>query len=174
MPPFPIDLIPLPWRDWTADRARGAGAPVDYAVQGLLAAVSGVCGAGVEVQITPEWSEPLVLWQALVGGASSGKSPVLERLRGVLATIETLIRRSQGGREGGPARIVVGNASIRAIAQAVAGNPRGVLLWRDHPSPWLAELGRSADDCAHWRQAWSARGITLEDRGEPRSSTASP
>lgn len=85
----------------------------------------------------------------------------------MLATIETLIRRSQGGREGGPARIVVGNASIRAIAQAVAGNPRGVLLWRDHPSPWLAELGRSADDCAHWRQAWSARGITLEDRGEP-------
>ena len=167
VPPFPIDLIPQPWRDWTADRARGAGAPVDYAVQALLAAVSGVCGAGVEVQITPEWSEPLVLWQALVGGASSGKSPVLERLRGVLATIETLIRRSQGGREGGPARIVVGNASIRAIAQVVAGNPRGVLLWRDHPSPWLAELGRSADDCAHWRQAWSARGVTLEDRGEP-------
>ena len=167
VPPFPIDLIPQPWRDWTADRARGAGAPVDYAVQALLAAVSGVCGAGVEVQITPEWSEPLVLWQALVGGASSGKSPVLERLRGVLATIETVIRRSQGGREGGPARIVVGNASIRAIAQVVAGNPRGVLLWRDHPSPWLAELGRSADDCAHWRQAWSARGVTLEDRGEP-------
>ncbi len=168
VPPFPIDLIPQPWRDWTADRARGAGAPVDYAVQGLLAAVSGVCGAGVEVKITPEWSEPLVLWQALIGASSSGKSPVLERLRGVLATIETLIRRSQGGREGGPARIVVGNASIRAIAQVVAGNPRGVLLWRNHPSsPWLAELGRSADDCAHWRQAWSARGVTLEDRGEP-------
>jgi len=50
----------------------------------------------------------------------------------------------------------------------VAANPRGVLLWRDHPSsPWLAELGRSAEDCAHWRQAWSARGVTLEDRGEP-------
>jgi hypothetical protein len=167
VPPFPIDLIPQPWRDWTADRARGAGAPVDYAAQALLAAVSGVCGAGVEVKITPEWSEPLVLWQALVGGASSGKSPVLERLRELLATIETLIRRSQGGREGGPARIVVGNASIRAIAQVVAGNPRGVLLWRDHPSPWLAQLAGSADDCAHWRQAWSARGVTLEDRGEP-------
>ncbi len=167
VPSFPIELIPQPWRDWTADRARGAGAPVDYAAQALLAAVSAVCGAGVEVQITPEWSEPLVLWQALVGGPSSGKSPVLERLRGVLATIETLIRRSQGGRDGGSARIVVGNPSVRAIAQAVAGNPRGVLLWRDHPSPWLAELGRSADDCAHWRQAWSARGVTLEDRGEP-------
>jgi hypothetical protein len=167
VPPFPIDLIPQPWRDWTADRARGAGAPVDYAVQALLAAVSGVCGAGVEVQITPEWSEPLVLWQALIGASSSGKSPVLERVRGVLASIEARLRRSEGEREGGSARIVVGNPSIRAIAQAVAGNPRGVLLWRDHPSSWLAELGRSADDCAHWRQAWSARGVTLEDRSEP-------
>jgi hypothetical protein len=167
VPPFPIDLIPQPWRDWTADRARGAGAPVDYAVQALLAAVSGVCGAGVEVQITPEWSEPLVLWQALIGASSSGKSPVLERVRGVLASIEARLRRSEGEREGGSARIVVGNPSIRAIAHAVAGNPRGVLLWRDHPSSWLAELGRSADDCAHWRQAWSARGVTLEDRSEP-------
>jgi hypothetical protein len=166
VPPFPIDLIPLPWRDWTADRARGAGAPVDYVAQALLAAVSGVCGSGVEVQITPDWSEPLVLWQALIGASSSGKSPVLERLRGVLAAIEARIRRSEGEREVGPARIVVGNPSIRAIAQVVAGNPRGVLLWRDHPSPWLAELGRSVDDCAHWRQAWSARGVTLEDRGE--------
>src|ERR1700730_4210637 len=167
VPPFPIDLIPQPWRDWTADRARGAGAPVDYAVQGLVAAVSAVCGAGVEVQITPEWSEPLVLWQALVGTSSSGKSPGLARQRGVLAAIEDCIRRSQGGRDGGPARIVVGNPSIRAIAQAVASNPRGVLLWRQAPPPCRAELGRSADDCAHWRQAWSARGVTLEDRGEP-------
>jgi len=167
VPPFPIDLIPQPWRDWAADRARGAGAPVDYVVQALLAAVSGVCGAGVEVKITPEWSEPLVLWQALIGAASSGKSPVLERLRDVLATIEARIRRSEGERNGGPARIVVGNPSIRAIAEVVAGNPRGVLLWRDHPSPWLTELGRSADDCAHWRQAWSARGVILEDRSEP-------
>src|SRR5580704_2488935 len=30
VPPFPIDLLKQPWRDWVADRARCAGAPVDY------------------------------------------------------------------------------------------------------------------------------------------------
>ena len=85
VPPFPIDLIPQPWRDWTADRARGASAPVDYAAQALLAAVSGVCGAGVEVKITPEWSEPLVLWQALVGHSQRRSS---QRQRGTSVTTE--------------------------------------------------------------------------------------
>src|SRR5258707_6945525 len=66
VPPFPIDLIPQPWRDWTADRARGAGAPVDYAIQALLAAVSGGCGAAMEVPITPSSSQPLVQRQSLV------------------------------------------------------------------------------------------------------------
>ena len=41
VPPFPIDLLPQPWRDWVADRARCAGAPVDYVAQALLAAVAG-------------------------------------------------------------------------------------------------------------------------------------
>ena len=39
VPTFPIDLLPQPWRDWVADRARCAGAPVDYVAQALLAAV---------------------------------------------------------------------------------------------------------------------------------------
>ena len=43
----------------------------------VLAAVSGLCGAGASVCIGPRWSEPLVLWQALVGTPSSGKSPAM-------------------------------------------------------------------------------------------------
>ena len=38
----------------------------------MLAALAGLCGAGATVRITPVWSEPLVLWQAVVG-VSSGK-----------------------------------------------------------------------------------------------------
>ena len=167
VPPFPLDLLPQPWRDWVADRARSAGAPADYVAQALLAAVAGVCGAGVEVRITPDWSEPLVLWQALVGSSSSGKSPALARVRGLLASVEAELRAGEGEREGGPSRILVGNSSINALARAVSGNPRGVLLWRDQPSPWLADLGNDADDRGHWLDAWSAGSVTVEDRRDP-------
>src|SRR4029077_14409195 len=67
LPDFPLHWLP-PWgRGWGSETAHGAGAPVDYVVQALLASIAGVCGAGVVAQITDSWSEPMILWQALVG-----------------------------------------------------------------------------------------------------------
>jgi hypothetical protein len=77
VPPFPLDLLPQPWRDWTSDTASSTAAPVDYVAQTVLAALAGLSGAGVVVRITPAWCEPLVLWQAAVGEPSNGKSSAL-------------------------------------------------------------------------------------------------
>jgi hypothetical protein len=65
VPAFPLDLLPPFWRDWVGDTAGALSAPVDYVAQSLLAAVSGLSGAGASVRIGPRWAEPLVLWQAL-------------------------------------------------------------------------------------------------------------
>src|SRR5260370_38026797 len=75
MPEFPVARLPQPWRDWVADTARSVGALADYVAEAVLGAVAGVCGAGVLARVTPSWSEPLVLWQALLGGASRRYSP---------------------------------------------------------------------------------------------------
>ena len=56
----------------------------------ILLSVAGLCGAGVRAQVTSAWSEPLVLWQALVGGPSSGKTSALETIRQPLATVVPL------------------------------------------------------------------------------------
>ncbi|GEP58846.1 hypothetical protein RSO01_60120 [Reyranella soli] len=74
MPVVPLALLPNPWRDWTTDTERATGAPADYVVQSVLAGVAAMCGAGVRVRVTPAWDEPLVLWLAAVGEASSGAS----------------------------------------------------------------------------------------------------
>src|SRR5262249_9111305 len=63
LPAFPVDVLPSPWRVWVETAARGAGAPVDYVGQALLAAAAGLAGAGLRVSVRPSWSEPLVLWQ---------------------------------------------------------------------------------------------------------------
>ena len=168
VPAFPIDLMPQPWRDWVEDRARGAGAPVDYVVQALFSAVAGVGGTAAEVRVTPDWTEPLVLWQALVGTSSSGKSPAIARVKRLLGTLEAEQRASASPHDGEPLRILVANPSLVALARAVAANPRGVLLWRDRPSPWLGDLGRRGeDDRAHWLEAWSAGPVTVENKGDP-------
>jgi hypothetical protein len=58
-------------RAWVKDAAQWAGSSEDYVAQALLASVAGLCGQGVSARITKAWSEPVILWQALVGGPST-------------------------------------------------------------------------------------------------------
>jgi len=210
LPGFPLFLLPEEWRQWVEDTAQSAGTAPDYVAQGLLAAVAAICGSGVRVRVTPSWHESLVLWLALVGSPSSGKSPALSSVREQLGAIEDELREQDGQRRAEhaskaerariatdrwkkqcedanddnvpvpprplecnfdqpfvPSQIVVADATMEALADVVAGNPRGVILWRDELTAWLANLGRYASggsDRAHWLEAWAAAGITVNRR----------
>jgi len=136
LPDFPLQWLPPWWRAWVSETAHGAGAPVDYVVQALLASVAGVCGAGVLARITETWHEPMILWQALVGGPSNGKTPALEALRRPLAGVEMT-----AGREGRGPVVVDRDTNLPALLAAATKRPAGALLWRDEPAAWLAALG---------------------------------
>ena len=153
LPVFPLTVFPAQWREWVKDAAQWAGSSEDYIAQALLASVAGLCGQGVSARITEAWSEPVILWQALVGGPSSGKTPALEWLRRPLGTVERVLAR-----EGG-APVVVSDAALPALEKAVAKRRQGVLLWRDEPTAWLAGLGRKT------RRDESRRGPFLDTWG---------
>lgn len=146
LPPFPVDLMPSPWRAWLTDTAASAGAPVDYAAQALFAAVAGLCGAGAAVRVTSTWQEPLVLWQLAIGRVSSGRSPARASTRRMLATVEE-----------GTQAIVVDDAQVHRIDEVAAANARGALLWRDEAGDWFTCL-KAEDDRRRrlWLQSWSA------------------
>jgi hypothetical protein len=78
-PPFPLPLLPGRWRDWVEASSLVFGS-ADYLAQCLLGGVAGVCGAGMRINVAPHRYEPLLLWQALVGGPSSGKSAAFGRV----------------------------------------------------------------------------------------------
>src|SRR4030081_749626 len=167
VPPFPLDLLAQPWRDWVSDTASSAGAPTDYVVQAVLAALAGLRGAGMAVRITPVWSEPLVLWQAVVGEPSCGKSSALASMRRLLGSIvgERRVhddvepeahaeRAREAGSEAGSrdafvrSQVVVADTALETIADVVSGNPRGVILWCDEPA-WLARLSEAGNARSH-------------------------
>jgi hypothetical protein len=153
LPAFPLQVLPGPWREWVKDAAHWAGSSEDYVAQALLASVAGLSGQGVSARITEAWSEPVILWQALVGGPSSGKTPALDWLRRPLSMVERMLAREGGG------PVMVSDASLPALDKAVAKRPQGVLLWRDEPTAWLAGLGRKT------RRDESRRGPFLDTWG---------
>ncbi len=138
VPAFPLELLPSPWRDWVSDAARSADAPVDYVAQAVLAAVAGVGGSRVLLSVAPGWLEPLLLRLAVVGAASTGKTPALLSVRRLLATLE---RESCDGGDEPKRQILLREARFEQMAATLARNPRGMLLWRDGAAGCLAPLG---------------------------------
>lgn len=189
VPAVPLAMVPQPWCDWIADTERATGAPADYVLQSVLAGVAAVCGAGVRVRVTPAWDEPLVLWQAVVGEPSTGKSSSLAPLRRLLDVIEQERRAGdderrleQAGQGGAgpagkdhdaapfvPSQVVAGDADPAALAGIVSGNPRDVLLWRDGPSAWIGAAGDDEDDSRReaWLAAWEAGAVTVARPRQP-------
>ena len=74
LPPFPPDVLPPAWRDWTERTAGSVETPIDYVALSLLTTTAGLIGGARFVSPTPQWREPCVLWTALVGGPSSGRT----------------------------------------------------------------------------------------------------
>lgn len=188
VPAVPLDLVPEPWRKWIADTATAAGAPQDYVLQTALAGVAGICGAGVRVRVTPAWTEPMVMWLAMVGEPSSGKSAALAPMRRLLGTIEQerclhdeerraahaeQVKQGRDDRPFVPSRVVVADTGLEAVAETVTGNPRGVLLWRDLPKAWFGDDGAGDRARAAWLEAWAAGAVTVERRRRPPLDLAS-
>jgi hypothetical protein len=159
VPGFPLDVLSPFWRDWVRDTAAALSAPVDYVALSVLATVSGLCGAGASVRVGPRWAEPLVLWQALVGAPSSGKSPAMAAVRELLATLDA---ENAKGDDDESDRALVEEASLSAVADAVSANRRGVVLWRDDGAEWLSDAPETAR--RQWLKAWSAHPLSLGSR----------
>ena len=87
-PEFPFQLFGPFWAKWILAKAEGCSAPVDYVGLSLLSLLSGLIGCSRFVSPWEGWKEPPILWIALVGNPSSGKSPALESVLGIARKIE--------------------------------------------------------------------------------------
>jgi hypothetical protein len=132
-PPFPLEVVAEAWRPWIESHAQ-ASTCIDYIAQALLAAVSAVCGSRVVVDVTPHWREPLVLWQALVGARSTGKTPAMVAARRLLAGV-TAPSDPPPTKE----KLRPGEPELTAWLLH-----RGISRWNDD-SDWLAELSGERD-----------------------------
>lgn len=72
-------------------------------------------------------------------------------------------RTDKGGESGRfvPSQIVTEIADPPALVDLVAGNPRGLLLWRDEPAAALGAATEGRDDRPIWRAAWKAGPVTV-------------
>ncbi|HKU96765.1 MAG TPA: DUF3987 domain-containing protein [Vineibacter sp.] len=91
LPDFPLDVLPPFWGRWVPATARGANASADHVALSLLSAAASLIGGIRRVAPSPAWSEPCVLWTALVGPPSSGKTPAMNAALRLMRALDTAL-----------------------------------------------------------------------------------
>lgn len=93
VPDFDPALLPDSLRAWVEDSAAALQCPLAFVAVPAVAALSGVIGRqlGLALKQQERWIERPVLWAAIVGRPSSGKSPAL-------APVQRFLHRLEAGR----------------------------------------------------------------------------
>ncbi|MEW6257784.1 MAG: DUF3987 domain-containing protein [Pseudomonadota bacterium] len=92
-PAFDLVILGDGLAKWAADTARSTSAPSDYVAVAFLALAGGVLGNARWPEARSGWSEPPILWTALVGDPSAGKSPAMGRVTALADEIEAELAR---------------------------------------------------------------------------------
>lgn len=157
-PVFPINILGPFWSEWCQEVAAGANAPVDYVAASLITVAGALIGNARVIKVG-NWSEPPILWTVLIGNPSSGKSPALDPLLGIIARLEAMLSCETD-------KIVIDDATVKAMAEIAAKNPKGLLLFRDELSGWWSTFRQHGGEST-WLQAFGARPHTVNRAKDP-------
>jgi len=135
--PFPVDVLPEPVGSFVSDAAKSIGCDASYIALPLLAGLASAIGNSARIALKRGWTEPAIVWGAIVGESGTAKSPALE-----LALRPIRKRQHEAMKEHADA--------MKAHADALAVHERDAAHWKksksDSPPPAKPEAP-VADRC---------------------------
>ncbi len=199
---FPVDVMPEPIRGFVTVSAKSMGCDHAYVALPLLSAIASVIGNTRRIGLKSGWSEPSVIWTAIVGESGTMKTPAF---RGSMKPLRDLQRdemrtyehrcseydratlhyekalrkwKHQGKgdpptkpNEPQPARLIVSDITVEALAPILQTNWRGLLMARDELGGWIASFDRYASgkgsDAAHWLSMFNAETLIVDRKTGP-------
>jgi len=75
---FPVDALPQAVAGFVSDSAEAIGCDASFIALPLLVGFASAIGNSRRVQLKQGWTEPAILWGAIIGESGSTKSPALE------------------------------------------------------------------------------------------------
>ena len=187
VPPFPTALLPQPFRNFVEDIADRLQVPPCFPAIPTVISVATVLGRGVRLQPKRhdyKWTERACLWGVLISKVSARKTPatsealapickiqseLMERYRAELALWKL---NEERGDKPVPERLLTNDSTVETLCRLMTtehnANPRGLLLYRDELSGWLASMnqykpGGQGADRQFYLQCWSG-GQHIADR----------
>ena len=76
--PFPVDVLPEPVRSYINESAAAIGCDPAFVALPLLSALAAAIGNARRLEVKPGWSEPAIVWTAVVAESGTAKSPAMD------------------------------------------------------------------------------------------------
>ena len=76
--PFPLDALPEPVRSFVADGAKAIGCDPSFIAVPLLVGLTAAIGNTRRIELKRGWTEPAIMWAAVIADSGTLKSPALE------------------------------------------------------------------------------------------------
>lgn len=76
--PFPVEALPDELRSFVVAASKAIGCDPCYVALPLLSGIAAAIGNSRRIEVKPTWSEPAILWTAIVGESGTAKSPAME------------------------------------------------------------------------------------------------
>jgi len=76
--PFPVDALPEPIQSFVESAAHAIGCDASYIALPMLSGLASAIGNTHRIALKNSWSEPAIIWTAIVGESGTAKSPALE------------------------------------------------------------------------------------------------
>ncbi len=196
--PFPTDRLPEVLARFVVEAAAAVGCDESYLAAALLPVVASAIGNTRRVRLKRDWTEPPVLWAAIVGNSGSMKSPAVRLvMRSVVRRQKTVRNAHQselaahadamrewkakpkderGDEPAKPAameHVYCSDVTVEALADRLSVSDRGVLVAVDELAAWLASFnqykGGGGADVPHWLTMHGADMLKVD-----RKSTDKP
>ncbi|MEE9296939.1 MAG: DUF3987 domain-containing protein [Phycisphaerae bacterium] len=75
---FPVDALPPVIRKFVRKAAAAIGCDASYVALPLMSTIASAIGNTRRIKLKESWSEPSVLWTAIIGESGTRKSPAIE------------------------------------------------------------------------------------------------
>lgn len=170
---FPVHAFPAQVQDIINDLYKAFQLPTDYYGLSILTICAGVIGNAYNLFYKTGYTVPSIIYGAIVGISSIGKSPALEFCIEPIREIEkeydiehkSKVRewrknaKDEKFNEPSPKRkdLLISDATTEAINKGMESNPKGLLLFLDELVAWVKSLNqyRKGSDLEFWLRIWS-------------------
>ncbi|MCI5082137.1 MAG: YfjI family protein [Saprospiraceae bacterium] len=178
---FPINVFPPVIQDVIQEWHKAFGLPIEYFCSSVLSALSAVIGNSVKIKYKNDWYEPSMIYSALVGPPSSGKTPAINKAFSPVRDIEKQYwqdykeakkqfqqlcheaKETKGEKPPEPHNrdLIVQDLTQEAATILMAKNPKGLVLIMDELMKFINSFDRYAKggDMQYYLSIWSGEMV---------------